>query len=408
MIDQYSSYLFTTGMFRSGTTLLARMLNSHSNIVLAADVLLEFIKSFRNELYLQNGVLINKLNRPLEDHFKSNFHNLKKILEEKNFDLTIKHTNLTELTERTRQFSTTSSELFGKNLKAFEGKKFSDILYQLLKNIDTTYGKKNASVLGFKSVWSEQYVAPFLNQFPKKGKALFIIRDPRAVFASNFVKPSHLYPIEFLTKQWRKSVVFATLYSKIIPNLTEKCLIIKYEDLVSKSNTTVKKITDFLNLDFEEDMLNPSLYKNGKNKQWIQNTSHGISHQQLTTSSVEKWKDIFDEKTQRFIEYSCFPEMQLMGYKTNLVNIDNLDESIQYPMDNSSNTAEWIKEFYPNELLKNSKWIEGIEVDNKQRNKILLDSIKNTKEMDEKTITEFFIDKRYFSFLLDKFITNKR
>jgi len=99
---KYNTILFISGMFRSGTTLLARMLNAHSHIVLASDPLFEFFKSFRNEVYRQNNIQINS-DTPLGANFKSDHNFIKKQIENADFTLDMKFTNLDELSERIKK-----------------------------------------------------------------------------------------------------------------------------------------------------------------------------------------------------------------------------------------------------------------------------------------------------------------
>jgi len=402
MKDQYQTYLFTTGMFRSGTTFLARILNTHSKIVLAADILIEFIKAFRNEVYFINNITIDFPSRPLESNFKLQHKVIANQIENGNFELKLQFTNLSELTAKTKKYALTFSELYSNNLELLKGSNYFEIFNQLLNTIDKTYGKEGSTVLGFKSAWSEQFVPTFLNQFPQKGKVLFIIRDPRGVIASNYFQGDTRYPLEFLVRQWRKSVCYAILYSKILEKYRDKCLMIKYEDLVSDPKFTIQKITQFLNLQFEADLLDPSKFKNGKNEEWQQNTSYGEPQGKFNKSSMEKWKNVLNANIQRFIEHTCFPELKLLNFRTKFVNIDNIQDEIPYPGDNYKCLAEWIKEFYPINKIEDQKWKIQIQEDEKKRNSIFYSGIKNgDSELYKSEIDDYFIDKRFFKFLIE-------
>mgnify|MGYP001218363097 CR=1 FL=1 len=63
------SQLLATGMFRSGTTLLARMLDSHPSICLASDPFAPLFKCFRDEIaYNLIGESFD-INSPLNDYY---------------------------------------------------------------------------------------------------------------------------------------------------------------------------------------------------------------------------------------------------------------------------------------------------------------------------------------------------
>ena len=177
---------------------------------------------------------------------------------------------------------------------------------------------------------------------------------------------------------------------------------IKYEDLVSDPKFTIQKITQFLNLQFEADLLDPSKFKNGKNEEWQQNTSYGEPQGKFNKSSMEKWKNVLNANIQRFIEHTCFPELKLLNFRTKFVNIDNIQDEIPYPGDNYKCLAEWIKEFYPINKIEDQKWKIQIQEDEKKRNSIFYSGIKNgDSELYKSEIDDYFIDKRFFKFLIE-------
>ena len=62
--------LFVTGMFRSGTTMLARMLASHGDMAFASDPFSRIFKSLRNSLAEHTGQEIDPAS-PLDDYYFS-------------------------------------------------------------------------------------------------------------------------------------------------------------------------------------------------------------------------------------------------------------------------------------------------------------------------------------------------
>lgn len=396
MLDNYESIIFESGMFRSGTTLLARILNTHSQITFAADIMVELFRFFRNELYHQHSIEIPKSNYPIEHNFKSKNIKLKKQIENSNLDLNIKFIDLKELFERTQNYSSIHSEIFSEKLDSLTGNNFLEIFNKLLMNIHDSYSKQNSKVLGFKTVWCDQFVPVFLNQFKEKGKAIFVIRDPRAVIASNYVKNDHRYPLEFLIRHWRKSVCYAILYNKIDTKFSNRTLIVKYEDLIAEPKIEIKKILDFVGLSFEQELLDPTQYKDGQNKQWEQNTSYGDPSLKLNTENINKWEKALPDNVKKFIEFSCLPEMLLLGYKPRFFTLENLPEKIEYPPDDYSKFAQWIKEFYSQNIIEDKKWIEQIGFDESKRMKIFRESEPELEEIDE-----YFIDKRFHQYLVN-------
>ena len=60
--------LFITGLFRSGTTFLARALNAHPELSVASDPYFEFWKLLRNKWYGGRDAEFNTA-APLSDYF---------------------------------------------------------------------------------------------------------------------------------------------------------------------------------------------------------------------------------------------------------------------------------------------------------------------------------------------------
>jgi len=391
-------------MFRSGTTLMARMLNAHSKIVMTSDPFKEFFKSFRNEVYFQNGINIANPQMPLKSNFKSIHKSVNKQIEENDFNLAVKFTNLSELTQRIKKFSYPFSPLFSHHLERISADNFKDILNVLINTIDKAYHKLDASIIGFKEVWTEQFVSTFLHQFPQKGKAIFIVRDPRAVIASDYATQDHRYPLEFLVRQWRKSVCYALLYSKILNQDDDvKCLLIKYENLVIAPKLEIKRIMTFLGLDFESDLLDHTKYRDGNNQPWKQNTSYDYPESQFNIKSIDKWREVLTRETQLFIEYACFPEMKKLDYETTLIDEDALLNHVPYPLDDNNALATWIKEFYPPQKIKDQKWIQQVQNEERERNIIYTNGLKNHfDKLISSEIEDYFIDNRYFKYLIKK------
>ena len=72
--------IFVTGLFRSGTTWLARALNSHPEISFESDPIAPIFNSFRYDLAKNKYKKKNQRFSPLEDYFDNNTDLLKSIL----------------------------------------------------------------------------------------------------------------------------------------------------------------------------------------------------------------------------------------------------------------------------------------------------------------------------------------
>jgi hypothetical protein len=394
-MNNYKTLLSVCGMFRSGTTLLARMLHTHSKIIIGSDALAEFFKAVRNEIYYKNGVKINPA-APFESLFNYNNSTLIKLVEKSDFNIKASSVSTTELIQKIRAASESYSPLFSEKLAKtpISGNNYLEIFNKLLDVMRDSYYKPGIDVLGFKTVWAEQLQAAFLNTAPN-GKVIFIVRDPRAVVASNFVTSDHHYPLEFLIRQWRKSIFYALLLAKINQKYKERCFLIKYEDLIGSPKESVIQMLKFLNLNMEDALLDPSNFKDGKNERWVQNTSYSNPEQKFNKTSIEKWRQTLSSDVIKFIEYCCYPEMVKLGYNITSITGKDVGRSMVYPDDDVGRLAGWIKEFYPVNLITTTEWKKQISEQELKRNQIYT-------ELDGVTVEEienYFIDKTYYDYI---------
>ena len=396
-MKNYNSILSISGMFRSGTTLLARMLHSHSKIIVASDTMAEFFKSIRNEQYIENGININPT-FPFDSNFNDNNSSLRNIIENSDFDIPIKCINPQELIQKIKVASEPFSPIFTSNLNEvfISDKNYLDLFTRLLDTIEKSYYKQEAEVLGFKTVWTEEFQSVFLNTF-SNGKVLFIIRDPRSTIASSFAIHNHRYPLEFLIRQWRKSVFYALMFTEISQKFKDKCILIKYEELIQNPHLSITKILNFLDLKLEKSLLEPSNFRDGKNEKWVQNTSYDSPKEKFNTTNMEKWKQILPINIIKFIEYSCYPEMLKLNYLPEYTKLSDIEQAPIYPLDDVSQIAEWIKKFYSIEEIIKPKWQNSINQQEFKRNQIYLS--KNRTKFSNNDIKNFFINEDYYDYI---------
>ena len=155
---------------------------------------------------------------------------------------------------------------------------------------------------------------PFLKSFFKESKFLYQIRDPRDMALSWKNNPTHKGGVIAAAKQWK---VDQQQYLKIVEleKVHNSITIIKYEDLVSKTEIELQKLLDLLNLKFEEDMLDMQkdkiTAKNAKTQKAWKNLAKPIMQ-----NNFNKYKEQLSEKEIKFIEAICYFEMRQLGYQT--------------------------------------------------------------------------------------------
>lgn len=134
---------------------------------------------------------------------------------------------------------------------------------------------------------------PFLGMFPE-GKAVHIIRDPRAVLAS-FKFFTYQPEPRYLDALFAALAMFHFVGEKAVAE-NPAILLMRYEDLVNKPQEEVAKLCAFLEIDFEEEMLTINSKKSAatynanssffKDKGTIDATSLNLWQEKLTKTDI--------------------------------------------------------------------------------------------------------------------------
>ena len=375
-----TKFFFLTGMFRSGTTLLARMFNSHKNITLASDPFSPIFKEFRNEILKKNIKNTFDFNAPLNDYYFDQFqNNIFHKIQESSFDLPLTVVSNVELIQKIKSHVRPYSPKIIDILDRLTQENVSDLLYEGMKIINKSYGNKNTQIIGLKEVWTNEFSQLFINNF-NDAKVINIVRDPRAVIASNFAKKNYRYPITFLCRQWRKLSSLAWYYSKNNANI----LLIRYEDLISNPEEITREICKFLEIKYDLSLLMTDKFVDGGGKKWEQNSSYKKNSNGFDTSSINKWIQILEPVHIKLIEAFCSFEMSLLGYEFNYDLDFSKAESIFCDYEEiSTGIADWIKPYSnyvtlnegKNELARFESIINTNKINKNKKNLLALNEI---------------------------------
>ncbi|GAG91385.1 unnamed protein product, partial [marine sediment metagenome] len=265
------TFIFVTGMFRSGTTLVARMLGAHPQIAFASDPFTPVFKAFRNTAARTHGIAID-LDAPLDDYY---FHpekqRLRQAVESADPYLPPQGWPPEELRQRIAGGASRFSARICERLDLLDLSSFAAAIESGFSCVGTVYGDSTTRAVGFKEVWTGEFAPLILREFPQ-ANVIYLVRDPRAVCASKNIH-AEKYPWLFLARQWRKLATIGW-YLKHRPEWSHRVLILRYEDLIQEPEKVVRGISDFLGLPFSKTLLDPRLFTDGSGKAWIQNSSY--------------------------------------------------------------------------------------------------------------------------------------
>jgi len=171
-----------------------------------------------------------------------------------------------------------------------------------------------AAWYGSKETICEEFV-PYLLECGFR--CVVIIRDPRDVLASlNHGRGQDfggdLKPTLFNVRNWRKSVAVALAMAD--HPLFLSC---RYEDLVSDPVNELGRLSKKLDIPPIDDPRQPREIRDSDGSVWRGNSSHG-EHDGVSQSSVGVYRRVLPPSVAAFVEATCLPELQALEYDTTM------------------------------------------------------------------------------------------
>jgi len=168
--------------------------------------------------------------------------------------------------------------------------------------------KKTAKIWVDHTPINIEYVDLLKRLYPN-AKFLHIIRDGRGVASSH--KRLSWGPNNMLdmSNYWLKKLAYGFAYESKYP---KDILSIRYEDLVSNTQITVTKITDFLGIKYEASMLNA----NGLIVPESTKHQHELVGQKADKSKIRSWEKTLSKREIEIFEYETKNMLNLLGYNT--------------------------------------------------------------------------------------------
>lgn len=274
--------IFITGVYRSGTTLLTGLIGAHKDI----DIGHPTVQYFR---YILKKNIDPSTYRDI----------VQSIAERIDFRYGIKLDVKKIIQEIDEQVTTSGNashqiiyDCVTRGLHGFSGKRWSEKILLEWTNIPT-----------------------FINMYPK-GKAVHIIRDPRDVLAS-------YKNMTYETEEKYLDAVFNCLSSmqharKYLEELnSDSYYLIKFEDLVTNKLEELKKLCEFLNLNFDPSHYEQDNIKEGAGDGSVDLTikTHSAFPESSDKDSFKRWDTKLSLEELDFAESILEAEMKYFGYE---------------------------------------------------------------------------------------------
>ncbi|MDD5560818.1 MAG: sulfotransferase [Candidatus Omnitrophica bacterium] len=166
---------------------------------------------------------------------------------------------------------------------------------------------------GCKSTFMIYHIASILQHYPS-AKFLYIVRDGRDVAVSAKKSIFNRYCVYYTAQLWKKEQQIGMYWLNKLDK--DNMLLLKYEGLLSESETTLRSICSFLNEPYQENMLNffhtQEAKKSGSLSASWRNTSSPIIKNNSEKFKVELRKDEID-----LFENIASEELGYFSYRLN-------------------------------------------------------------------------------------------
>lgn len=318
-----SALLFVTGTARSGTTLLVQMLNAHPSVAIAVDPYLPLLRSFRDALIRPNfeaSLAKRFTSGPLQDYYFTDerlavMDAIQAGTLATAFDVRERDDLLSAIAARA---SLESADLVPL-LAGLGGSTYRELFDQALAIVAEARSAQRARWVGIKEVWTVEFCNALAQAYPE-AKFVVIMRDPRAVVASmrNLAAKDPTQRAHALSyaRHWRKFVAFCEHYGRAA-RFRERLLVIRYEDLVAKSEAMLGRLCDFLDIVPVAAMTDAGGYRNEVGRTaWTHNSSYETARQGIDGTLAGRWRAAVEPSVAHMVELVCGPEMHWLGYRT--------------------------------------------------------------------------------------------
>jgi phage shock protein PspC (stress-responsive transcriptional regulator) len=277
--------IYIVGIGRSGSTLLTSILNNHSQVKAIPEV--PFILFFSRYF----GKIQSK-SLSLEDQTKEYLNVFQKIRPK-------------SIVNISNQFPTN-----------FKYNTYIEFCERVLDGFEIINSKGMHQVYVDKNPQYSLFI-PQLRKIDPNAKFIFLVRDYRDNVLSRTKKKNNK-PLNIAYNAFRNRFFLKALKMNL---KKQDCIIIQYEKLVTDSKATIRELCEFINIPFEESMLNPASFEESQLEVSYQPLNRFMKDhflpltQSINSTAAGKWKNTFSEKERKCIEGICGNIGHYFGYQ---------------------------------------------------------------------------------------------
>lgn len=293
-----------TGTFRSGTTLVERLLDQHPAMSVASQPF-PFLWIEAKRAFLASRRRDDAL--PLGHLFRDPDHDptaLSRFLREWPCD----GERVAALIREQKAYSgAMTPDIMALATEAVPDADFTGLLAWVYGRLARRRGTPDVTLAGAKEILVEEFVPALLDA---GHEVVVVIRDPRAVVASSTTGRGEEYvgsprPTLLTLRIWRKSVAFALAYAE-----HPRCHVVRFEDLLD-SEDQLRTLWSALGVDPGVELPDPLRDQEGE--PWQANTSFRQAAAG-STAALQRARNALSTDVLGYVEAATYPELVALGY----------------------------------------------------------------------------------------------
>jgi hypothetical protein len=309
--------ILVTGCYRSGTTLVEKLLHAHPQICVGAQAFPPLFAHSMDAFHRSLGITRRY---PLGHLFGETAYGLANV---EAFLETLKLSD-DDLDQIFDTLPTDDEQYDSAGLAPLRGEirpgSFVSVFAQLSGCIARLHGAAGAELQGTKEILCEAYL-PFLIHQGHAG--VVIVRDPRDVVASTHFRTRGDYtgaqrPVLSTIRLWRKSVALLLELEG-----QQRFAGVRYEDLISDPRSALNDLTRQLGVAPYSAALLEKPIRDQSGRVWKANSSFDPASEAdagLQSSSIANFERHVPEQVTAYVETLCRPEMLHLGYQPRLAH----------------------------------------------------------------------------------------
>ena len=164
---------------------------------------------------------------------------------------------------------------------------------------------------------SMEIYAPLLFQWYPQAKFIHVLRDPRDNYGAIKAGWEKRYKHQFDSKErLLQSVIDRAKLGMELAEINQKrfgrerYLIVKYEDVATETEATLRRVCEFLGIQFRPTLLVPTFC----GQVWEGNNHELKKFRSISQGNVNRWRERIDEHEARVLEYHFWDVMPKYGY----------------------------------------------------------------------------------------------